>query len=627
MRLFLCGLLLGCVLIGMTDGARLTAQDVSPEAAAETVPADAADSSTAAPLDLEQQQLQIQHDYERFEQKLLDLGELMRPSDPDRAELLTRTRSQSRELRVLDQMRSIARLLAEGNELGDAVVRQADLLAQMETLLKLLQSEDARDRLQKLIEAYQGDLKDLNKIIGEQKDTRAATERGAENQSLQSGQQRVNDRARDLADKIDRRDAERAAEDRAAEAESSDDDDPRDPGEKQNPEDQQSPDGKPSGEPQDSQKPGDSKPQQPGDDEPTKPQDSSENPEAPQSPPQSPSQSKPGSPSKSKPGSPSQSQGNPQQSQDQQQPGEQSQSPGQQPQQQSGEPQEQDPSQQTPGRENLEQALEDMQKAIEELKQQKREGASDEQDAALAHLEEMKAKLEEILRQLREEEREMLLTQLEARFQEMLRIQLQINTETERLDKVAAADRESRHAARATDLARSQRDNALEADRALLLLKEEGSSVAFPEAVEQMRDSMNNVAGRLDRTDTGETTRLIEQIIVETLDEMILALQRELEKIKQQEQQPQQQQQQQPQDKALVDAIAELKMIRSLQNQVNRLTKQVGLEIEGEQAADVENRNLLLDLSRRQQRIQEATYDLSTGKSSLGQELRKRSQQ
>lgn len=268
-----------------------------------------------------------------------------------------------------------------------------------------------------------------------------------------------------------------------------------------------------------------------------------------------------------------------------------------------------------------------MQKAIEELKQQKREGASDEQDAALAHLEEMKAKLEEILRQLREEEREMLLTQLEARFQEMLRIQLQINTETERLDKVAAADRESRHAARATDLARSQRDNALEADRALLLLKEEGSSVAFPEAVEQMRDSMNNVAGRLDRTDTGETTRLIEQIIVETLDEMILALQRELEKIKQQEQQPQQQQQQQPQDKALVDAIAELKMIRSLQNQVNRLTKQVGLEIEGEQAADVENRNLLLDLSRRQQRIQEATYDLSTGKSSLGQELRKRSQQ
>jgi hypothetical protein len=619
MRLFLRSFLTAIVLAGLATGAPLMAQDAP---AANPAPAEAETSSEGAPLNLEQQQLQIQRDYERFEQKLLELGEVMRPSDPDRAELLTRTRSQSRELRILDQMRSIAQLLNEGNELGDAVVRQEDLLAQMATLLKLLQSEDARDRLQKLIEAYQGDLKDLNKIIGDQKDARAATERGGENQSLQNGQQRVNDKAHELADKIDRRDAERAAEDRAPEAESNDDDDPREPGDNQNSEDQQSPDGKPSGKPSESQKPGENKPQEPGDDPESKPEDSSQNPDSKPMPgePQS------GSPSKPQPGSPSQPQpGSP--SQQPQQPGDQSQSPGQQPQQQPGEQQEQDSKQQTPGRQDLEQALENMQKAIEELKQQKRDGASDEQDAALAHLEQMKAKLEEILRQLREEEREMLLTQLEARFQEMLRIQLQINAETERLDKVPSADRESRHAARATELARTQRDNALDADRALILLKEEGSSVAFPEAVEQMRNSMNLVASRLDHTDTGETTRLIEQIIVETLDEMILALQRELEKMKQQEQQQQQQQQQQPQDQALVDAIAELKMIRSLQNQVNRMTRQVGLEVEGEQAVDEENLKLLGDLKRRQRRIQEATYDLSTGKSSLGQELRKRSQQ
>jgi hypothetical protein len=216
-----------------------------------------------------------------------------------------------------------------------------------------------------------------------------------------------------------------------------------------------------------------------------------------------------------------------------------------------------------------------------------------------------------------------MLTLLEARFQEMLRVQLQINAETERLDKVPTGDRESRHAARATDLARTQRENALEADRALLLLKEEGSSVAFPEAVEQMRDSMTIVAGRLDRTDTGQTTQLIEQTIVETLDEMILAMQQELEKLKQQQQQ--QQQQQQNQDPALVNALAELKMIRSLQNQINRLTRQIGLDIEGEQATDADNQKLLRDLARRQQRVQEATYDLQSGKSPLGQELRQRS--
>lgn len=74
-----------------------------------------------------------------------------------------------------------------------------------------------------------------------------------------------------------------------------------------------------------------------------------------------------------------------------------------------------------------------------------------------------------------------------------------------------------------------------------------------------------------------------------------------------------------------MNALAELKMIRSLQNQINRLTRQIGLDIEGEQAADAENQKLLRDLARRQQRVQEATYDLQSGKSPLGQQLRKRS--
>ena len=55
-------------------------------------------------------------------------------------------------------------------------------------------------------------------------------------------------------------------------------------------------------------------------------------------------------------------------------------------------------------------------------------------------------------------------------------------------------------------------------------------------------------------------------------------------------------------------------MIRSLQNQINRLTRQIGLKVDGEQAADPEQIDLLQDLSRRQERIQEATYDLSVGR-------------
>lgn len=569
------------------------AQPESPSPAAAQPTAEPA----AAELDLGQRQQQIQRDYERFEQKLFELSEVTRASDPERAELLNRTRSQSRELRVLDQMRAIARLLSDGNELGDAVSRQEEVLVHLEALLKLLQSEDARDRIAQEIARLEDLLKDTNRVIGEQKDARAATERGGDTQGLQSRQQRVTDHAQQLADKIDRQDAERAAEQPDAPRTSSDQPQPADDAE-------QPPREKPEGDtnpPQ--QEPSEASPSQPApsSDKPSS-QDGSRSQPSPSSPDEPPPQG--GSPQPPQPGAPSQP------------PGQQPQKP--QPSKQGASPQQPQP---TPGREELEQALQEMNRAIEELKQQNREGASNEQDAALAHLERMKAQLEEILRQLREEEREMFLTMLEARFQEMLRLQLRINAETERLDKVAADERTSRHAAKTTELGRSQRDNALEADRALVLLKEEGSSVAFPEAVQQMRDNMLSVAGRLDRTDTGQTTQLIEQIIVETLDEMILALQRELEKLKEQEQQ-QQQQQQQDRDPALVDVLAELKMIRSLQNQVNRLTRQIGLDVEGEQAHAPETRQLLQDLARRQQRIQEATYDLSTGKASLGQQLR-----
>ena len=104
-----------------------------------------------------------------------------------------------------------------------------------------------------------------------------------------------------------------------------------------------------------------------------------------------------------------------------------------------------------------------------------------------------------------------------------------------------------------------------------MLLQEEGSSVAFPEAVEQMRDNMLEVAHRLEAADTGDTTQIIEQLIVETLEEMIFALQKEMEKLKQQEGEPPPPGE--PQDPPLVDLLAELKMIRSLQNQINRLTR------------------------------------------------------
>ena len=125
---------------------------------------------------------------------------------------------------------------------------------------------------------------------------------------------------------------------------------------------------------------------------------------------------------------------------------------------------------------------------------------------------------------------------------------------------------------------------------------------------------MQTVARRLDRVDVGEITQNIEQDIVEGLKEIIEALQKEQEKRKEKKSPPQQQQEQQQQQKGLVEQLAELKMLRSLQYRVNRRTKQLGRLVDGEQALDPDVVGQLKQLSDRQAKLHKATYDLSTKK-------------
>ncbi len=256
-----------------------------------------------------------------------------------------------------------------------------------------------------------------------------------------------------------------------------------------------------------------------------------------------------------------------------------------------------------------------MQDALEKLEKGEREDASQEQTESIAKLQQAKEKLEEILRQLREEERERLLTKLEDRFQQMLATQLVIYDNTVQLDKTPEENRETSHFSKAKELSRKEAELVIEAQKALALMKDEGSSVAFPEAVEQMRDDMQTVVLRLDSAKVGELTQDIERDIIQGLEEMVEALQKEIEKQKdKKQQQQQQQQQQQKKDPAVVDQLAELKMLRALQLRINRRTKRMGRLIEGEQAEQPDLVEQLQKLSERQRRIQQATYNLATGK-------------
>ena len=254
-----------------------------------------------------------------------------------------------------------------------------------------------------------------------------------------------------------------------------------------------------------------------------------------------------------------------------------------------------------------------MEDALKELEAAERDGAREAQEEAVKKLAEAKEKLEEILRQLREEEAELVLRALEVRFQKMLVMQQGVLSDTRRLAEAAAiTDRER---ARARDLALTEKEIGLEAANALRLLREDGSSVAFPEALEQIAADVGFAAELLAKARVDELTQQVERDVIESLEELIDALQQELERLQQQKQSGEPGEQQgQPGEAGLVDTISELKMLRTLQKGVNRRTRLLGLEVPGAGGGDVDVAARLRDLSDRQARIESATYDLAVGK-------------
>ena len=270
-------------------------------------------------------------------------------------------------------------------------------------------------------------------------------------------------------------------------------------------------------------------------------------------------------------------------------------------------------------RQRLDAAKRRMQQAKERLDDARRRDARAEQEKAVEELETARAELEEILRQMREEEVEKLLVQLEARLRGMLRAEKTVLAGVEKLAAESAASQPGADRERQLEAARLGRDQAavgVDAAKALVLVRDDGSAVAIPEALEQVRDDATQAAARLGRGDAGETTRGIVQDLVANLEEMLGAL----EKAQKEQQQRQQGgaggRSAEPGEQPLVDKISELKMIRSLQLRVNTRTKRFAkLLTDGvERAEEPELLRALERLAERQHTIERAAHDIVTGR-------------
>jgi hypothetical protein len=528
---------------------------------------------------LAERQRQVANKYERLEQILLRMSELSAASDPRRAALVKKAVAESKQRLIGVQFASLIDQLGK-DELAKALDGQQKLDADLAQLLELLLSENRSKRLASEKARIRQYLQQLNRIINQQKSLQARTTGGAgEPGQLSEQQGALGEQTGGLAEEI------RQNEERDPKAAAESDAESKTPQQKSGEDEQDGSARKPSESSEEDIEAG--KGSKPGDDE-AKPSEDGK--------PQDGSQSD--APSKGRSSEQQQGEG---------QPGSQS--------------QDSDPRPSTedahPARQRLETARRRMQQAQEKLEKAEREGAGEEQEEAIRQLQQAKAELERILRQLREEEIEQVLVALEARLVKMLQMQRDVYEGTTRLDKASADGLTHEQEIEAGRLSSREGEIVVEADKALMLLREDGSAVAMPEALGQAHEDMVQVVTRLARANVGQVTLAIEEDIVSALDEMLKAVRQAMEDAEQRRQNAQQGQQGQqgmPQDPALVDTLAELRMIRSLQLRVNTRTQRYGEMITGKHAETPELLEALTRLAERQDRVYRITTDLEAGK-------------
>lgn len=570
-------------------------------------PQNAASGEDPAALAAREQQLLAQ--YRELEKTFLRLADLLAASDPRRAAVLRRVFEQARDQEVGGRLDTIVQLLEKG-QLLKAGTTQASAIEQLRELLTLLEAGDSDRHLANSKEEVKQFLARVSKLIAKQRDIEGSTEAGAREAQLLDRQNALagetSDLSRELggfAKRMEVRDAGgepvkagKEAKD-GQNADPAEGDEPGAPkGGKQSPQEGQPAGEKPAGKSGDQPseadggKPGEGEPQ-PGEGEP-----------AGEEKPASGEGEKGGSTKPSQGGEPAEGKGS----------GDSPQEPNDAGQQPEGDD---ESSRAKRTQQRLEAAAERMRRAEEGIEKANRRDARQEQEKAIEELETARAELEEILRQMREQEIERLLVQLETRLRAMLRAEKAILAAAEKIAAEPTAGRERERELEAARLGREQTAIGAEAAKALTLVRDDGSAVAIPEALEQVRDDATQAAARLGRGDVGGTTRGIVQDIVSSLEEMVAAL----EKAQREEQQQQKgsaggrpaELGEQP----LVDKLSELKMIRSLQMRVNTRTRRFS-QVLGEGAEQAEEPELLdavRRLSDRQRKIERAAHDIVTG--------------
>ncbi|GAB6165978.1 hypothetical protein JCM19992_19780 [Thermostilla marina] len=560
----------------------------SPDALRANEPSASGETNDVSSSELAERERRLAEQYRRFELLLARLSETTQLTDPERASLLEKARAESRRRLIRERLDEIAAKLEQG-DLSTAIENQEEVGARLKELLEILEQGNRSDTQQARREAIKQLLRDIGEILGEQRRLYAKTFSDPDTHSLGKPQGDIARRTGELAKRAEAQ----AGDDAERSGESSPSDEPEKDGSK-------TPSSQDDHEPQSSSEP-------PSQARPDSRAESSEND-------RNSSQSQKGQENaQSGDGNSSQNQeqgnsGNTEGASEHSPPSGQSSesstphTPGTESGSQS----------QSPAGKALEQAQQRMWEAQRALEEARREGAQAKQEEAMRKLEEAKAELERILRQMREEEIGRLLTMLDVRIRRMLAMQREVYDATKTLDQVPLDERTRSDALEASRLGTRESEIVLEADRTLLVLKDDGTAVAVPEALRQARDDMKEVAERLTRADVGKLTQSIEEDIILGLEELLQAIAEAKKELEENRQQPQQSGEASGEmEQPLVDLIAELRVIRNLQVRINRRTEALlDLLPAPPQEPSEDLKDALKELSDREATVESITREL-----------------
>lgn len=507
--------------------------------------------NASSPERLPERQEEIQRTFRGWHEKIPQMLEMLR-NDSNRMELLKEARRMSDESRILPQMDRIILELREESfsQAGNAVQK---LIPDLKKILEKLESEDRSRRIRSETERLRAHLKELNQRIREQQSLEGRTRQVRDVKELSKDQdtnaQKTGELARRISDEQDenRTGSSSKDENAAQQSEAA----PSSKQEKENPDPAESKDSPSEG----SGKAG--KNGRPEDSEELETEEPKEN-AAPEN------QTEPG---------------------------------------------EKDLSQ------TLRKAQERMDAARKMLERSQRSGALEEQRKALQELDEAKAHLEQILRQLREEETKRTLAHIETQLQALIQTQQGILDDTNRLVRIPAKERTPEFKDETTRLSRREKELMLKAEKLLQMLREDGRARMMAEVLTSTSEDMRTVTDLLANGKADAFTVKMEEDILAALEEMLAAVKQAEREMQEEEKEENGDQESQAaenaEDPALIDRIAELKMIRSAQIRIWHRTQEVGKMLSEERAEDPAHLEILRNLSLQQEKIRKIVHEMA----------------